>query len=160
MGTVWDFSSDFENHHLQELQSMDERDREREKHFITYTHKLFDKSSRTPRHHLLKVRSSSFLLEPRIFTVLFPFQTEQINQTLFNLSKAQPVILPHSSTSEISSTSSTSSESNDHECQECGKRYQQRATFRELDKKTALSFQIQHIQQLGSPSTNAPKSSR
>ncbi|ENN75620.1 oocyte zinc finger protein XlCOF8.4 [Dendroctonus ponderosae] len=94
---------DFENHHLQELQSMDERDREREKHFITYTHKLFDKSSRTPRHHLLK--------------------TEQINQTLFNLSKAQPVILPHSSTSEISSTSSTSSESNDHECQECGKRY-------------------------------------
>ncbi|XP_076272602.1 uncharacterized protein LOC143204050 isoform X1 [Rhynchophorus ferrugineus] len=84
----------------------DERGRDREKHLITYTHKLFDKSSRTPRQHLLK--------------------TEQINQTLFNLSKAQPVILPHSTTSEISSTSngnSSSSESNDHECQECGKRY-------------------------------------
>ncbi|KAL1517008.1 hypothetical protein ABEB36_000828 [Hypothenemus hampei] len=84
-----------------------EDDREREQNFITYTHKLFDKSSRTPRHHLLK--------------------TEQINQTLFNLSKAQSVTLPHSSTSEISSSSSTSttssSDSNDHECQECGKRY-------------------------------------
>ncbi|KAF7264136.1 hypothetical protein GWI33_000594, partial [Rhynchophorus ferrugineus] len=32
----------------------DERGRDREKHLITYTHKLFDKSSRTPRQHLLK----------------------------------------------------------------------------------------------------------
>ncbi|XP_066250285.1 uncharacterized protein [Euwallacea similis] len=90
----------FESNHELDTQNKDERDREREKHFITYTHKLFDKSSRTPRPHLLK--------------------TEQLNQTLFNLSKAQPVILPSSSTSEISSTSS---ENNEHECQECGKRY-------------------------------------
>ncbi|XP_030746850.1 protein escargot-like [Sitophilus oryzae] len=94
-------TDEYSNH--SRLSDMDEIDRE--KHLITYTHKLFDKSSRTPRHHLLK--------------------TEQINQTLFNLSKAQPVALPHSSTSEISNLSSTSSSSecNEHECQECGKRY-------------------------------------
>lgn len=40
---------------MSDTQNTDERDREREKNFITYTHKLFDKSSRTPRHHLLKV---------------------------------------------------------------------------------------------------------
>lgn len=46
---------EFEDHHVSDTQNTDERDREREKNFITYTHKLFDKSSRTPRHHLLKV---------------------------------------------------------------------------------------------------------
>ncbi|KAJ8982791.1 hypothetical protein NQ317_018492, partial [Molorchus minor] len=69
---------------------------------FTYTHKLFDKSSRTPRPHLLK--------------------TEDSKPTLFSISpKPQSLPLPHSTTNDITSISSL--DGNEHECAECGKRY-------------------------------------
>jgi scratch-like protein len=66
---------------------------------FTYTHKLFDKSSRTPRPHLIK--------------------TEEYSKKVICNSQSAPVPLPHSTTQELSGLS----EGNDHECNDCGKRY-------------------------------------
>ncbi|CAH0546748.1 unnamed protein product [Brassicogethes aeneus] len=70
---------------------------------FTYTHKLFDKSSRASRPHLLK--------------------TEELTQTTFSKIQCQTVPIPHSTTGDVSSYPSSTSDGNDHECGECGKRY-------------------------------------
>ncbi|EFA01281.1 protein snail [Tribolium castaneum] len=62
---------------------------------FTYTHKLFDKSSRAPRPHLIK--------------------TEEYNRKIVSSST---VNIPHSTTQD-----GVLGESNDHECNDCGKRY-------------------------------------
>ncbi|KAJ3660458.1 hypothetical protein Zmor_004907 [Zophobas morio] len=69
---------------------------------FTYTHKLFDKSSRAPRPHLLK--------------------TDDYATTRKLLCNPSPpaVPLPHSTTQDLALQSSESSE---HECNDCGKRY-------------------------------------
>ncbi|XP_019873079.2 zinc finger protein 37 isoform X2 [Aethina tumida] len=71
---------------------------------FNYTHKLFDKSSRTPRPHLLK--------------------TEEITKPTLTKVHCHTVSIPHSTTGDVSaSVSSSESSSGDHECGECGKRY-------------------------------------
>ncbi|KAG5890029.1 hypothetical protein JTB14_021052 [Gonioctena quinquepunctata] len=73
---------------------------------FTYTHKLFDKSSRTPRPHLIKTE-------------------EDTKRTHFNHLPAKSPYTPHDSSSDASSlpSSTSSSEHHEHECSECGKKY-------------------------------------
>ncbi|XP_060534575.1 zinc finger protein SNAI3-like [Cylas formicarius] len=66
----------------------------------SYTHKLFDKSSRATRHHH------------------GPLKDEEMNTTLFDMPGGQQVAPTHTQKNDGSS-----SDSNDHECSECGKRY-------------------------------------
>ncbi|XP_074032638.1 uncharacterized protein [Leptinotarsa decemlineata] len=74
---------------------------------FTYTHKLFDKSSRTPRPHLIKTE-------------------EDPKQQPFTFAPKPPQLpSPHSTTPDASSHPSSTSpaEGHEHECTECGKKY-------------------------------------
>lgn len=81
---------------------------------FTYTHKLFDKSSRIPRPHLTKTDEDSKDSKPIIFDLSSKPQTPTPSQTdLMSLTTPVGSISP----------SLSSSEHHEHECSECGKKY-------------------------------------
>lgn len=98
----------------------------------TYTHKLFDKSSRAPRSHLIKVSvlSSSKLIvafQTHLnscqinYVPLFFFQNDDKREKINNNVIVKIHNVPSSTTND--ELRHNSSDHHEHECTECGKRY-------------------------------------